>query len=84
MSSALAAICGLFLSIFLIFRKLPPIFCLIAGALFGGIAGSVLAVGAFLLQGELWTWQMLALSLVAVVSLVIPGYLYKKSFSHGV
>ncbi|MCR4565446.1 MAG: GntP family permease [Bacteroidales bacterium] len=37
MSSALAAICGLFLSIFLIFRKLPSVFCLIAGALFGGI-----------------------------------------------
>ena len=37
MSSTLAAICGLFLSIFLISRKLPPVFCLIAGALFGGI-----------------------------------------------
>ena len=50
----------------------------------GGIVGSVLGIGAFLLQGELWTWQMLALSLVAVVSLVIPGYLYKKCFAHGV
>ena len=50
----------------------------------GGIVGSVLGIGAFLLQGELWTWQMLALSLVAVVSLVIPGYLYKKYFSNGV
>ncbi|MBO7510003.1 MAG: hypothetical protein J6T35_02365, partial [Bacteroidales bacterium] len=50
----------------------------------GGIVGSVLGIGAFLLQGEWWTWQMLALSLVAVVSLVIPGYLYKKYFSNGV
>ncbi|MBQ7516833.1 MAG: hypothetical protein IJU13_00205 [Bacteroidales bacterium] len=50
----------------------------------GGIVGSVLGIGAFLLQGELWTWQMLALSLVAVVSLVIPGYFYKKCFAHGV
>ena len=50
----------------------------------GGIVGSVLGIGAFILQGELWTWQMLALSLVAVVSLVIPGYLYKNYFSNGV
>ncbi len=44
-----------------------------------GLAGCVLAVAAFLFQGELWPWQLLAVSLVSVVSLIIPGYLYNKA-----
>jgi uncharacterized membrane protein YhaH (DUF805 family) len=50
----------------------------------GGITGAVIGILSFLLQGELWTWQMLSMSLVALVSLVIPGYLYRKSVRHGV
>lgn len=45
----------------------------------GGLAGAVIGIISFTLQGELWTWQMLSLALVSVVSLVIPGFLYKKS-----
>ena len=45
----------------------------------GGIAGVVIGIMSFTLQGDLWTWQMLSLALVSVVSLVIPGFLYKKS-----
>ena len=47
--------------------------------IFGGLAGAAIGIGSFLFQGELWTWQMLALAVVSVVSLVIPGLLYKKS-----
>ena len=50
----------------------------------GGLAGAVIGIGSFLLQGDLWAWQMLALSVVAGVSLVIPGLLYKNSFKNGI
>lgn len=50
----------------------------------GGLAGAAIGIGSFLLQGDLWPWQMLALAVVSVVSLVIPGVLYKKSIKDGV
>lgn len=50
----------------------------------GGLAGAFIGILSFTLQGELWTWQMLALALVAIVSLVIPGLLYKKSMKNGI
>ena len=49
-----------------------PLTCLLVG------------IGAFLLQGDLWVWQMLALSVVAFVSLVLPGIQYKRSIRNGV
>ena len=50
----------------------------------GGLIGAAVGIGSFLLQGSLWPWQMLALALVAVVALVIPGILYKKRFRDGI
>lgn len=50
----------------------------------GGIAGAAIGICSFLFQEDLCDWQMLSLALIAVVSLVIPGWLYKKSISHGV
>ncbi|MBP5333462.1 MAG: hypothetical protein J6Y66_04765 [Bacteroidales bacterium] len=50
----------------------------------GGLAGAAIGIGSFILQGDLWAWQMLALAIVAVVSLVIPGFLYKKSIRNGI
>ena len=50
----------------------------------GGVAGVVIGIISYTLQGELWTWQMPALALVATVSLVIPGFLYKKSIKNGI
>ena len=57
-------------------RFRPKIFC--------GLAGAAIGIGAFLLQGDLWVWQMLALSVVAFVSLVLPGIQYKRSIRDGV
>ena len=51
----------------------------------GGLAGAVIGTGSFLLQGEpLSSWQLLCVSLVAIVSLVIPGYCYVNHFKKGV
>ena len=51
---------------------------------FGGLLGTAIGIGSFLLQGELRTWQMLSLAVVSIVSLVIPGLLYKKSVKNGI
>ena len=50
----------------------------------GGLVGSAIAIGSFLFRDDMWTWQILALSLVSIVSLVIPGIMYKKSVCNGV
>ena len=50
----------------------------------GGIIGATIGLLSFTLQCDLWTWQMLTLSLASVVALVIPGFLYKKSIRNGV
>ena len=50
----------------------------------GGIIGATIGLLSFTLQGDLWTWQMLTLSLASVAALVIPGFLYKKSIRNGV
>lgn len=50
----------------------------------GGLAGAGLGMVSFLLQGDIWIWQALALAMVAMVALVIPGILYKRSFCHGI
>ena len=49
-----------------------------------GLAGAAIGIGAFLLQGELWIWQMLAIVALAIVSLIIPGYLFNKKVKNGV
>lgn len=50
----------------------------------GGITGAALGVCSFLLQGELWVWQMPCIVMVAIVALVIPGYLFKAREKNGV
>ena len=50
----------------------------------GGIIGAAIGIGAFLLQGELWHWQMLCIVICAVVSLIIPGHLFEKSVKDGI
>ena len=50
----------------------------------GGLAGAAIAIAAFLLQGELWMWQTLAVAAVAAVALIIPGHLYEAKLKNGV
>lgn len=49
----------------------------------GGIIGAAIGICAFLLQGDLFGWQMLAIVIVAISSLIIPGHLYKRSTTNG-
>ena len=49
-----------------------------------GLAGCVIGIASFLLRGELWYWQLLMVSLVALVALVIPGVLYNKRVRDGI
>ena len=50
----------------------------------GGLAGAAIGVCSFVLQGELWVWQMLAIVASAVAALIIPGHLYQKSVKDGI
>ncbi len=50
----------------------------------GGIAGASLGICSFLLQGILWPWQMLCVVMTAVVSLIIPGYLFENRVKDGI
>ena len=50
----------------------------------GGLLGAAIGVGAFLLQGDLWPWQMLCVVAVAVAALIIPGCLFEQYVRRGV
>ena len=50
----------------------------------GGIIGVAIGIGAFLLTGELWVWQTLAIALCAIVALIVPGYMFEKKIKDGV
>jgi hypothetical protein len=43
-----------------------------------GIIGTVLSFAALFFQGDLWPWQLLIASLIAVVAFIIPGHLFKQ------
>ena len=43
-----------------------------------GIIASALSVVPLFLQGDLWPWQMLIASLIAVIALIIPGHLFRR------
>ena len=45
----------------------------------GGIIGAVIGIGAFMLQGDNSSMQILAVAIVALLSLVIPGHLYIRN-----
>lgn len=49
-----------------------------------GLIGAAVGIGAFALQGEIWPWQLLAISVVAAIALIIPGILYHKQYQNGV
>ncbi|MBQ7750626.1 MAG: hypothetical protein IJR77_05300 [Bacteroidales bacterium] len=49
-----------------------------------GLAGCVIGIGAFLFTGELWHWQLLAVALVAIIALIVPGILYNKRVRDGI
>jgi hypothetical protein len=43
-----------------------------------GIVGTVLSFLSLFLQGDLWPWQLLVASAVAVITLIIPGHLFHR------
>ena len=44
----------------------------------GGIIGSVVTFACLFLHGDLWPWQFLVTAIVTVMTLIIPGHLYKQ------
>ena len=50
----------------------------------GGLAGASVGICSFLLQGEIWYWQMAAIVLVAFLSLIVPGHMFGKRAGDGV
>ena len=54
----------------IILHVLPKIVC--------GIIASVLSVVPLFFQGDLWPWQLLVTSIIVIISLVIPGHLFRR------
>jgi len=50
----------------------------------GGLVGAAIGMGSFLLRGDLWIWQSLAVAVVAVVSMVIPTLFFNKHVKDGI
>ncbi|MBO4566873.1 MAG: hypothetical protein J5695_06570 [Bacteroidales bacterium] len=75
-----------------------PLICLLVGIgafvtgetvryrpmIIGGLTGAAIGICSFLLQGELWVWQTLAIALCAIVALIVPGYMFEKKVKDGV
>ena len=43
-----------------------------------GIIGTVLSFVSLFFQGDLWPWQLLITALVTVITLIIPGHLFRR------
>jgi len=43
-----------------------------------GIIASALSAPPLFLQGDLWPWQLLVASLIAIIALIIPGHLFRS------
>lgn len=43
-----------------------------------GIIASVLSVVPLFFQGDLWPWQLLVTAITVVISLIIPGHLFRR------
>jgi hypothetical protein len=43
-----------------------------------GILGSVLSFVSLFFQGDLWSWQLLVAVFVTVLTLIIPGHLFRR------
>lgn len=49
-----------------------------------GLVGSAIGICSFMLKGDLWYWQLLAISLVSVITLILPGIQYKRHVRNAV
>lgn len=49
---------------------------------FCGIIASALSVVPLFFQGDLWPWQLLVTAFTVVISLIIPGHLFKQYVKH--
>ena len=47
-----------------------------------GIIASLLSVVPLFFQGDLWPWQLLFTSAIAVIALIIPGHLFHRYVRH--
>ena len=75
-----------------------PLICLLVGIgafltgeearfrpmIIGGIVGTAVGIASFVLQGNLWIWQLLCVVVTALTALIIPGHMYKTSNGNGV
>ena len=43
-----------------------------------GIIGTILSFVSLFFQGDLWPWQLLITALVTVITLIIPGHLFRR------
>ena len=77
---------GLFPILYCTFQGLLVSFgCLMTGLILHfrpktvcGILGSVLSFVSLFFQGDLWPWQLLVAVLVTVLTLIIPGHLFRR------
>lgn len=47
-----------------------------------GIIGTVLSFASLFFQGSEWPWQLLIIAIVTVITLIIPGHLFKQYVQH--
>jgi hypothetical protein len=43
-----------------------------------GVIGTALSFVSLFFQGDLWPWQMLITAIVTIITLIIPGHLFKQ------
>ena len=43
-----------------------------------GIVASLLSVAPLFLQDDLWPWQLLIASFIAIIALIVPGHLFRR------
>lgn len=43
-----------------------------------GIIGTILSFVSIFFQGDLWPWQLLVTALVTVITLIVPGHLFRR------
>ena len=43
-----------------------------------GFIGAILTLAALFFQGEKWPWQLLVTAVVAIITLIIPGHLFRR------
>ena len=74
-------VCGLFVlimaatlnNLLTAVHKIP-----ILGPIISGIIGTATSFVCLFFQGDLWPWQLLITAIVTVITLIIPGHLFKN------